>query len=155
MPVTLRGASPVLVNVTVCAALVELTGWIGNPRLATETEACGVAFAVPVSVIACGLLAALSVIVTEPKRLPNAVGVNVTLIVQFAPAARLAGQLLSWAKSPLATTFEMIRGAVPVLFRATDWAALVAPIDWPANVSVLAERLATGTAWPAPDNRTF
>ena len=33
--------------------------------------------------------------------MPVAVGVKVTLIVQFAPAARLVPQLLVWPKSPL------------------------------------------------------
>jgi hypothetical protein len=41
-----------------------------------------------------GLPAALSLIVTVPVRAPVTVGVNVTLIVQVDPAARLAGQLL-------------------------------------------------------------
>ena len=36
-----------------------------------------------------------------PLRTREAVGVNVTEIVQFAPAPRLAGQLLVWAKSPV------------------------------------------------------
>ena len=53
---------------------------------------------VPDIEIVWGLLAALSVIVTEPNRLPDARGENVTLIVQLAPAATLAGQLLSCAK---------------------------------------------------------
>src|SRR5260370_619056 len=42
---------------------------------------------VPVSGTVCGLPAALSMMVKVPMRVPAAVGVNVTLIVQFAPAA--------------------------------------------------------------------
>jgi hypothetical protein len=56
---------------------------------------------VPERLAVCGLLVALSVTVNVPLRAPAAVGVKVTLIVQFAPAATLAPQLLVWAKSPL------------------------------------------------------
>ena len=37
---------------------------------------------------------------TEAVRLPVAVGLNVTLIVQLADAARLAPHVCVWAKSP-------------------------------------------------------
>ena len=53
-----------------------------------------VATPVPVSDTLCGLPEALSVMVTEALRLPLAVGSNVTLIVQFAPAATLAPHVL-------------------------------------------------------------
>ena len=49
-----------------------------------------------VRVTDCGLLVALSVIVSAPLRAPDAVGANVTLIVQAAPAAREPLQLLVW-----------------------------------------------------------
>jgi hypothetical protein len=42
----------------------------------------------------CGLPGALSVMVAAPVRVPVAVGVNVTLIVQFALAASDAPQVL-------------------------------------------------------------
>jgi hypothetical protein len=41
------------------------------------------------------------VIVTEAFRVPVAVGLNVTLIVQLAPAATLAPQVFVCEKSPL------------------------------------------------------
>lgn len=49
---------------------------------------------VPVRLTVCGLAPALSVMVSAPVRVPVAVGVKVTLIMQFAPAATLAPQLL-------------------------------------------------------------
>jgi hypothetical protein len=49
---------------------------------------------VPVKLAACGLPAALSVIVIAPVRVPGAVGVNVTLIVQFDPAASVAAHVV-------------------------------------------------------------
>jgi hypothetical protein len=48
---------------------------------------------VPVRLTDCGLPAALSVIVRAALRVPVAVGVNVTLMLQLAPAATLVPQL--------------------------------------------------------------
>ena len=99
-------------------------------------------------------MVALSAIVTEPRRLPEASGANVIVMVQLFPAATLAGQLLLWAKSPLAVTLEMARAALPVLVNVTVCAALMLPTAWLLNVSVLVERLTTGTASPMPDSGT-
>ena len=49
---------------------------------------------VPVRVAVCGLPVALSVTATAAVRIPEAAGVNVTLIVQVDPAARLEPQPL-------------------------------------------------------------
>ena len=82
----------------------------------------------------CGLPLALSVMVTLALRLPVAVGVKVTLIVQFAPAAKvleLLGQVLVCAKSPLLVPLRpmllMVKAAVPLLVSVTVCAALVVP----------------------------
>jgi hypothetical protein len=48
-----------------------------------------------------GVPVVLSVTLKVAERLPAAVGVNVTLMVQLAPAAMLEPQLFVWAKSPL------------------------------------------------------
>jgi hypothetical protein len=47
----------------------------------------------------CGLPAALSVTFSDAARSPTACGVKVILNVQFAPAAKLAGQLFVCEKS--------------------------------------------------------
>jgi hypothetical protein len=49
---------------------------------------------VPVKVMVCGLLAALSVMVMLPDTAPATVGANVTLILQVLPAAMLVPQVL-------------------------------------------------------------
>jgi hypothetical protein len=71
----------------------------------------------------------LSVIVTAALRAPVAVGVNVTLILQLAPAARLVPQVFVWLKSPLfvpvMAMLVMPSAAVPVLERVTACAALL------------------------------
>ena len=57
---------------------------------------------------------------TAALRVPLAAGVNVTLIVQLAPAATLDPQLLVCAKSlgfvPVSARLEMLKAALPVLF---------------------------------------
>ena len=73
---------------------------------------------VPASVTVCGLagVVASSVIVSAPVRKPVAEGENVTLMVQFAPAATLPSQLFVSANSaafvplvPLAARLEITK----------------------------------------------
>lgn len=91
----------------------------------------------------------LSVMVSAPVRVPLAVGVKVTLIMQLAPAARLPPQLLVWAKSPLVAMLEMVSGPVPVLERVTFCAALAVPRFWLPKLRVPGETLTAG-AVPVP-----
>ena len=62
---------------------------------------------------------ALSTTVIAPVRVPVAVGENVTLIPQEAPAARLDPQLLVCEKSPLEAMLVIVRVAPPVFVSAT------------------------------------
>src|ERR1700674_6125569 len=89
MLVMVSAAVPGLVSVTVCAALGVLTAWLPNARLEGDKLAAvpDAGVPVPVRLTACGLFAALSVKVIAPVRVPVAVGVNVTLIVQLPPTA--------------------------------------------------------------------
>ena len=80
---------------------------------------------VPVSDTVCGLPVALSVKVMVPGWLPVAVGVNVTLIVQLAPAATELPQVLLSAYCALAVMLVTLSAAVPVLVSVTVCAALV------------------------------
>jgi len=85
---------------------------------------------VPVSGTCCGLFGALSVMVTAPVRVPTWVGVKVTLILQFLPAASVAPQglgLTARAKSPLIPMPLIFRVALPELRTVIDLAALVTP----------------------------
>jgi hypothetical protein len=65
------------------------------------------------------------VTVTAPARGPDAVGVKVTAMVQFAPLARLVPQLFISEKSPLATMLVIFKTAPPVFVRITFCGALV------------------------------
>jgi hypothetical protein len=59
----------------------------------------------------------LSVTANVPVRVPVAVGVKVTLMVQLPPAFRLLPQLLIWEreKSPVTDQLVMVRATPPVL----------------------------------------
>ena len=85
-----NGAPPLFVSVIVCAALVVPTGWLANVRLAGD-RLTAEAVPMPVKLTACGLPIASSLIVIAPRRMSVVVGLNVTLIAQPAPAARVAG----------------------------------------------------------------
>lgn len=91
----------------------------------------------------------MSVIVRVPVRVPLAVGVKVTLIVQLPLTANEAPQLLVWAKSPLVAMLVMVSAAVPLLVSVTVCAAEVVPTFWPAKVRLAGESPAAG-AMPVP-----
>jgi hypothetical protein len=57
--------------------------------------------------------------VTAPVLVPAAVGLKVTLRVQFALIATLEPQVLVWEKSPLALMLVIVRPALPVLLTTT------------------------------------
>src|ERR1700724_4827654 len=86
--------------------------------------------------------------VTDAVRVPVAVGWNVTLSVQFAPAAKLAPQVLVCEKSPLFVPATAIvvteRAALPSFVSVIVWAALVLPIIWLAKVKLAGFRMAMG-----------
>jgi len=114
---------------------------------------------VPLSVTVCGEPGALSVAVSVPERDPEAVGVNVTEIVQLAPAATAVPQVFIAAKSP-ETAIEVIETAtVPEFERVTVCAALVAPVGSEVNVRLVGERFTdvegVVCAVPVPDNATL
>ena len=82
---------------------------------------------VPVRLAVCGLPIALSITLTDPVRVPRAVGEKTTLIVQLEETAREGPQLLYWAKSPAVAIPNMFSVAVPQLVSVTACGALVAP----------------------------
>jgi hypothetical protein len=81
---------------------------------------------VPLKLTVCGLLLALSAILTEAVRAPDAAGVKTTVNVQFALAATLVVQVFvadGVEKSPEFVPVTVmpvrVRAAVPVLLRVT------------------------------------
>ncbi len=91
---------------------------------------------VPVSVAVC--VPAESVTVSVPLRVPLAVGLKVTEIVQLAPAARLVPHpLLATAKSPDAETEEIETAELVPLDSTTFCGELVVPTVWLAKVKLV------------------
>ena len=74
---------------------------------------------VPSTSITWGLVEALSMIVIVPCFAPFWVGENVTLIVQFAPAATLVPQVEVTANSALAFIEAILSALLPVFVRVT------------------------------------
>jgi hypothetical protein len=97
MLLMVRGAVPVLDSVTVWAVAVLPTWMFPNEIATVDTPAIG-AVPVPVSDTDKGGEFELAMVIAA-VRLPFAVGLNVTLIVQFAPPKRLLVQVLICQKS--------------------------------------------------------
>jgi hypothetical protein len=108
----------------------------------------------PVNVTTCGLLGALSVIVKAPERVPTALGVKVTLIVQEAPVPRLWPQLVLSEKSPLGVILVMLKLAVPELVRVIAWELLLVCNGSLAKVRTEDERVTNGPPCPVPSKAT-
>ena len=140
-------ALPLFVSVSVCGLLVVPVFCTEKVKLATLKLAPG-APPIPVSPTVCGLLLALSVIVTEAVRAPAAVGLKETLIVQLVPAAKLAPQLFVCEKSPLftpVTLMERLRSAEPPPFvTVTVWLGVAVPTGDVPNVRELLDSPAEG-----------
>jgi hypothetical protein len=125
-----------LVVPTVCAAYVALPG----------VNVTG-AMPVPDSGTVCGLFEALSLIVMLPVRVPTCVGVKVTLMMQFAPAASVLPQgfvLVTGAKSPLTTMLLMFSVELPVLVSLTVFPVAVVPTTVLPNTSEVGVSVTTG-----------
>ena len=91
----------------------------------------------------------MSVMVSVPVREPLAVGVNVTPIVQFAPAATAepTAQVVPLAatrKSPPAAIEVKFKASLPLFVTVTAAAALVAPTNWPPKATLDLDKVAVG-----------
>src|SRR5437016_6091171 len=131
-----KAAAPVFVSVTVIGALVVASSWLPKSRLVGANPTPG-AVLFPLGVMICGLPPALSVSDSVPVRAPEAVGVKVTLMVQFAPAAKVPAlhdalpiSVLVAAKSPEAANELIVKAAVPVFVSVTVIGALVVASGW-------------------------
>ena len=107
---------------------------------------------VPDNAIVWGLPGALSLIVTVELRAPVAVGVKVTLIVHAAFGARVAPQVLVWAKSPAlppTTAIELMVSCPPPTFvKVTGCRLLVDPVCTLPKVRFVLLRLTDGDVPP-------
>src|SRR5207247_215164 len=88
--VIVKADAPVFVSVTVIGALVVASSWLPKSRLVGANPTPG-AVPFPLSVMVIRLPPVMAVNASVLVRSPEAVGVKVTLMVQFAPAAKVAG----------------------------------------------------------------
>ena len=84
MPVMVKVVVPTLVRVTVCAGLIVPIATTPKLKLVGESFAV---VPIPLRLTFCGLPAALSLTLNAALRVPLAVGLNLTLMLQLAPAA--------------------------------------------------------------------
>lgn len=114
---------------------------------------------VPVSAAVCGLLGSLSATLRVAVAVPAAVGVKVTLIVQFAPAARVVPQVVVSANNdadvPPIETAMALRVEVVLLLRVTIFAGLVVLMAWLPKATVAGARnMPVGGVVPVPVSET-
>src|SRR3989442_920481 len=160
MLVMLRVAVPLLVRVTVCTGLVVLRRRSPKARLVGAKVTAGT-MPVPASDTDCGLLAASSVMVTVAVRALAAVGVNVRLRRQLAPATTVAPFVqvvpAAMAKSPgfkpARAMLVMLRVAVPLLVRVTVCTGLVVLRSSEQHTTLLQAR-PTAVCSPIPASDT-
>src|SRR5260370_657706 len=142
IPVKFKLAVLWLATVTVRPALVVPTSC--GEKLRAEGDSV-TALPVPPRLAEWGLPLALSLMVRVPIRVPTAVGLNATLIVQFVFGARLPLQVFAGiVKSPDATMLLMTSAVVPVLLKTKFLEALVVPSTWTPKAKLVVERLTIG-----------
>jgi hypothetical protein len=161
IPVIVRALVPTLVKVTVCGELVVPIATVAKLRLVGESFAV---VPIPLRLTFCGLPAALSEMLSAAVRVPEAVGLKVTLMLQLAPAAKEVPHVWVWAKSaaliPTIAMALMVRVAVPVFLSATIFALLLVSIACVGNVRLVGDRATIGAeveivllvnfwSWPA------
>jgi hypothetical protein len=92
IPEIVSGPSPLLVRVTGWALLLTPIIWLLKVRLAGDQAAAGVV-PFPESVLEGGVLVKSPETLRDPLRVPCAVGVKVTVMMQLVPAATKVPQL--------------------------------------------------------------
>jgi len=135
------------VIVTLCGPLVVPTAWLENVSFDVESDTDG-RTAVPVRVTVCGLLPALSVTMSAAVRVPEALGLKITLMVQVEPAATDV-QVLFCEKSAafvpeIATPVTVMLVTFPLLVMVTLCEPLLVSTCWLVKVSVEVDGVAVG-----------
>jgi hypothetical protein len=142
-------ALPVFLSVATTAALLVLIVRMPNGIDVGERLATGL-IPVPLKVTRWGLPLALSVTERVADRADAAVGLNVTVIEQLVPAARLLPQLLVAAKSPEllpeSAILVIVSAPAPVLESVTVWGLLAVLSAWFPNAKEVGLNEASGIA---------
>lgn len=147
---------PALVNIKTCATLLVPTVTVPNASVAGVRAACGAVGVTPVQLSADatwgmgdGKFAA-----SVAERTPVAVGVQVTLMVQLAPIASVAGHALVCANElgfvPKIEILLKVSAAVPVFESVSVCEELVVPTVVDGKVSVEGASAGCGTPVTVP-----
>jgi hypothetical protein len=108
---------------------------------------------VPVNATLCGLLLALSAIVSVPLRVPTAVGRKATLITQDSPVGKTPPQVVERIKSPVIAMLLIASGSLPEFFKLMLWAELAVSINCTPKLNELFDRLTAALAKSCGVNR--
>ena len=161
IPAMLSAVLALLVKVIVCAVLETAMGWFPKERLVEERLGPAGGFpgpeggpvAIPRRLTVWAPPLALSLSVTTATRLPLAIGVKVTPMLQLLLGPTELPQLLVCAKSlafpPRIARFVMSRLPGPPLLTIMFCAALVVPVGRLTKEILGGERLTVG-AMPVP-----
>ena len=144
------------VFVTVIAWAGELLPRIVLAKVSDEVESvtlgAGAAAALPVRATVCGDPVTLSAMLTDAVRVPAAVGLNVTVMAQLAPTARVAAHVVVSLKSAeLAPVIEIaidVIATAPVFLTVMACVALLLPTVVLAKVSDAGVIVTGATAVP-------
>jgi hypothetical protein len=138
----------VLVSVTGCKALVVPWFCPGKVRAGDRVADADGARPVPVSTAVAGLARPATATDSIAERTPAVVGLNVTLMVQLKPGAKLVPQVPPPVRAGRTNTpavvgrigvsvmFMVVSGTVPVLDNVTVCGALVVSIVWGGKAAV-------------------
>jgi hypothetical protein len=145
---------PPFESVMVCGPLVVFTFWFPNETLEGVSETCATPAPLPLRGAVWGEPVALSETEINAERAPTACGVNVTVIVQLAPAATLVPHVFVWPKSPALLPVTVIppieRGPEPPLVSVIVFGGLVVLTFWSANDKVEGLKATWATPVPVP-----
>jgi hypothetical protein len=156
MPEMFSTALPVFDSFSVCAVVVAPITVLPKLSVVGASVAAGAGGIVPepLKAAVCGDPVALSATETVAAKLAAELGVNVTEIVQDAPAASVAPQVLVSAKSlgfvPPIVMPEMFSTALPVFDSVSGCALVVTPVATLPKLSVVGESVAVGAAAAVP-----
>jgi hypothetical protein len=147
-------ALPVFDSVVDIAAELAPTFVLGKASVAGDSDAPGAGAGVPVplSDAVCGDPLALSATDSVALYACAAAGENVTVIVQFAPAASVPPQVVVFEKSVVSLSVMplIFNTALPVFDNVVDTAADVDPTAVLAKLSVVGDSDATGAGAGVP-----
>ena len=149
--ISTSAASPELVSVTCCAALAVFN--CSAPKANVNGARASVAGSTPSPVNEVVCVPALSVTVSVPVRVPEAVGANAMPNVHPTFAASVAPHVFAViVKSPLTTGTPNVADTPPALEIVTNCAALVEPTFVPEKLSVIGVNTIAAGGAPTPVN---